>query len=63
MLIECSAALEKDDFLKEAIRYQESAVYLNRVIYGKELSNSIANYKTSIEVEQKEELKAKKIID
>lgn len=63
LLIECSAALEKDDFLKEAIRYQESAVYLNRVIYGKELSNSIANYKTSIEVEQKEELKAKKIID
>ncbi|MCX7551884.1 sensor histidine kinase [Xanthomarina sp. F2636L] len=54
VLIECSQALETDNYLKEAIRYQEEAVNVTRKVYSKDLSNSLATFKTEQAVKIKD---------
>ncbi|PHR71414.1 MAG: hypothetical protein COA67_06840 [Lutibacter sp.] len=54
ILIEASNLLEQDNYLKEAIRYQERAVKLTRKIYGKDLAISLANYNTQQAVKIKD---------
>ncbi|RMB56050.1 sensor histidine kinase [Dokdonia sinensis] len=54
VLIENSGALEKDNFLKEAIRFQEEAVEVNRKVYSQDLSKSLAAFQTEQAVKIKD---------
>ena len=46
--------LERDNYLKQALDYQRKAIALNKDIYGKDLSKSIASFKTKQAVKEKE---------
>ena len=52
----CSRALASHNYFKEAIDFKNKAVILNKKIYSKELSESIANFNTeqAIKAKQKE---------
>jgi len=54
VLTEASKVLEHDNYLKEAIRYQERAVVLTRKTYSEDLANSLSDFKTKQAVKEKE---------
>jgi two-component system, sensor histidine kinase PdtaS len=51
---DCSNVLENYGFYKKAIEYKDKSVKLNQKIYSEELSNSLANFKTSQVVKETE---------
>lgn len=51
---DCSNVLENYGFYKKAIEYKDKSVELNQKIYSEELSNSLANFKTSQVVKETE---------
>ena len=50
----CAKALVVHGFYKEGIRYKDSQIQLVKNIYSKDLSETLANYKTDIAVKEKE---------
>ena len=54
MISGCAKALVVHGFYKEGIRYKDSQIQLVKNIYSKDLSETLANYKTDLAVKEKE---------
>lgn len=54
VLRQSAKALANEGFYKDALNYQDKAVFVNRKVYSQELSENLANYETKLAVKEKE---------